>query len=344
MQQDMTAAVLHAPGDIRVERVPVPSPGPGEVLIRVAVCGVCGSDIGRMLRYGAHRMPIIGGHEFSGVVAELGQGVEGVTVGDLVVVAPLIPCFRCGACLRGQFGQCENYDYFGSRRDGAYAEYVTAPVGNLLPVPEGLDPAAAAMADPAAVALHAVWRGNIKIGARVAIVGCGPIGLFAIQWARLAGAGEVLAVDVGEEQAALARAAGASLTASSDAEALEARGAGFDVVIESAGVQSAQNMAVELGGRHADVVFIGIPNAPVEFSASAFSRFLRLEISLHGSWNSFSAPFPGDEWRVTLEKLASGELSWEFMVTHRLPLTDLPEMFEKLGTRSEFSSKILFEM
>jgi len=343
MQQEMTAAVLHAPGDIRVERVPVPSPSPGEVLIRVSFCGVCGSDIGRMLKYGAHRMPIIGGHEFSGVVAELGPGAKGVSVGDVVVVAPLIPCFKCGSCLRGQFSLCEDYDYVGSRRDGAYAEYVTVPVGNLLQVPEGLDPAAAAMADPASVALHALWRANVKMGARVAVVGCGPIGLFAIQWARLAGATEVLAVDVGEEQAALARIAGATMTASSDAQALEARGAGFDAVIESAGVQSAQNMAVELGGRHADIVFLGIPSAPVEFSASAFSRFLRLELSLHGSWNSFSAPFPGDEWRVSLEKLASGELQWEFMVTHRLPLTGLPDIFEKLGARSEFSSKILFE-
>lgn len=344
MQKDMTAAVLHAPADIRIERVPVPSPGRGEVLIRVSVCGVCGSDIGRMLRYGAHKMPIIGGHEFSGVVAELGQGVEDFAIGDVVVVVPLIPCFKCAACLRGQFGQCEDYDYFGSRRDGAYAEYVTAPVGNLLMVPKGLDPRAAAMADPAAVALHALWRANVKIGSRIAIVGCGPIGLFAIQWARLAGASEVLAVDVGEEQAALARIAGASLTASSDIDALAARGVGFDVVIESAGVRSAQNMAVELGGRHADVVFIGIPNAPVELSASAFSRFLRQEISLRGSWNSFSAPFPGDEWRVALDKLATGELLWEFMVTHQLPLTALPEVFEKLGTRSEFSSKILFEI
>ena len=139
----MTAAVLHAPGDIRVEQVDVPTPGPGQVLLKVAACGVCGSDIPRMLRNGGYVMPIICGHEFSGHVVAHGPGVEpgpGTQVGDLVSVPPLIPCRVCRHCVRGDFGLCETYDYFGSRSDGAYAEYVVSPVGNLLPMPEGLDP------------------------------------------------------------------------------------------------------------------------------------------------------------------------------------------------------------
>lgn len=344
MPSDMRAAVLHAPGDIRIERVPVPTPGPGEVRIRVLACGVCGSDLGRMLRYGAHHMPIITGHEFSGLIDEIGVGVEGFSPGELVTVAPLIPCFKCGACVQGKFGLCEDYDYVGSRRDGAYAEYVTVPVQNLLRVPAGLDPAAAAMTDPAAVALHALWRCSVTLGSRVAVVGCGPIGLFAIQYALLAGASEVIAMDVSPQAAELARKAGAAVAVTSDEDAIASRGAGCDAVIESAGVQAAENLAVEMAGRHATVAYIGIPNKPVELSASAFNRMLRLELSLTGSWNSFSAPFPGAEWRVSLEKLASGDLDWEFMITHRLALEDLPGMFEKLVTRSEFSSKIIFDL
>jgi L-iditol 2-dehydrogenase len=158
------------------------------VLLKVAACGVCGSDIPRMLRNGGYVMPIICGHEFSGYVEQLGEGVTGFEPGDLVSVPPLIPCYHCDFCLRGEFGLCENYDYFGSRSNGAYAQYVVSPVGNLLKMPAGIDPRAAAMLDPAAIALHALWKTGLRSGHRVLVVGAGPIGLFAVQWAKLAGA------------------------------------------------------------------------------------------------------------------------------------------------------------
>ena len=338
----MTAAVMHAPGDIRVEEVPVASPGPDEVLLKVAACGVCGSDIPRMLRNGGYVMPIICGHEFSGHVAELGPGVTGLAVGDLVSVPPLIPCRHCDFCARGDFGLCENYDYFGSRNDGAYAQYVVAPVQNLLPMPAGIDPRAAAMLDPAAIALHALWKTGLRTGHRVLVVGAGPIGLFAVQWARLAGASEVVTIDLSEEKAAMAREAGATAAVRTHEEASALAGRGFDIVLESAGVAVTANLAASLVGPQGHAVFVGIPHAPVELSKETWNRFLRLEITLHGAWNSFSAPFPGDEWRTAAAKLASGELRWEFMITHELPLAALPGMMKTLGDRSEFSAKVIF--
>lgn len=336
----MHAAVLHAPGDIRTETVRRPTPAAGELLIEVAACGVCGSDIPRVLHTGAHRLPLVCGHEFSGHVVDAGDDVDGFASGELVTVPPLIPCFACEQCARGSFSLCDDYDYFGSRRDGAYAEYVTVPVTNAMKVPAGLDPQAAAMADPAAIALHAIWRGAPRIGDRVAIVGCGPIGLFAIQWARIAGARDVLAVDVSPASIELAEQAGATATASNDDDAT-AHG-GFDLVVEAAGAPAAEDLAVRLvraGGRAA---FVGIPHAPVTWSKRTFEHFLRREVTVHGAWNSFSAPFPGDEWRVTLDAMASGTLSWEFMITHRLGLDALPETFGWLGDRSQASSKVLF--
>ena len=338
----MRAAVLHAPGDIRVERVDVTAPGPGQVLLRVAACGVCGSDVPRMLRNGGYVMPIVCGHEFSGHVAELGPGVEGVTLGELVSVPPLIPCRVCAHCVRGDFGLCESYDYFGSRSDGAYAEYVVVPVGNLLPMPEGLDPRAAAMLDPAAIALHALWKTGLRTGHRVLVVGAGPIGLFAIQWARLAGAAEVVSVDLSPEKAAMAREAGATAAVQTAEEAKALAGPGFDVVLESAGVAAAADMAASLVGPKGHAVFVGIPHAPVELAKETWNRFMRLEVTLHGAWNSFSAPFPGDEWRTAAATMASGDLRWEFMITHELPLADLPDMMRTLGDRSTFTSKVLF--
>lgn len=345
MSETMQAAVLHAPGDIRVEQVPVPVPGPGEALVRVAACGVCGSDIPRMLRAGAYHFPIICGHEFSGHVVRLGDRLAAtgrVREGDLVTVPPLIPCHACAPCSQGHFSLCKNYGYFGSRRDGAYAQYVTVPDENLMVLPADLDPRAAAMLDPAAIALHALWRTRMRGGKRVAVVGAGPIGLFAVQWAKLAGAAEVLVVEVNEQKAAMATEAGATHTATSAEAAADAVGEGYDVVIESAGVPATVDQAVGLAARHGEAVFIGIPHDPVVLPKATFSSFLRREVTLHGAWNSFSAPFPGEEWRVAAKGLSSGDLAWKFMITHELGLDALPETMAGLGERSIFSSKVLF--
>ena len=324
--ETMTAAVMYAPGDIRVEGVNVASPGPAEVLLKVAACGVCGSDIPRMLRNGGYVMPIICGHEFSGYVEQLGEGVTGFELGDLVSVPPLIPCYHCDFCLRGEFGLCENYDYFGSRSNGAYAQYVVSPVGNLLKMPAGIDPRAAAMLDPAAIALHALWKTGLRSGHRVLVVGAGPIGLFAVQWAKPAGAGQIVTVDLSAEKSAMAREAGATGAVQTHDEAKALAGRGFDIVLESAGVPVTADMAAHLTGPQGHAVFVGIPHAPVTLSKETFNQFMRLEVTLHGSWNSFSAPFPGDEWRTAADKLANGELKWEFMITHELPLSELPAM------------------
>lgn len=338
----MRAAVLHGPGEITVEEVPVPQPAAYEALVEVAACGVCGSDIGRMLHKGAHRLPLICGHEFAGHIVELGGEVTGFAVGELVTVPPLVPCFACAPCQRGQFGLCEDYDYFGSRRDGAYAQFVTVPAVNLLRVPPHLDPRAAAMVDPAAIALHALRRTGLRAGSRVGVVGAGPIGLFAVQWAKLSGATEVVTVDLNEEKARMALDLGADRAARSPEEAAELAGDGFDVVFESAGAAPAVDMAVSLTARHGDVTFVGIPNSEVTLQEKTFNRMLRYEISLHGAWNSFSAPFPGDEWRTAVTFLADGRLRWQPMITHELGLADLPKTLESLGERSIFSSKVLF--
>src|SRR5690625_495077 len=163
MSQTMTAVQMYAPGDIRTEEVAVPTPGPGEVLMQVAACGVCGSVFDRMYVKGGHTLPLICGHEFSAYVASLGPGVDEVEVGDLVTVPPMLPCRRCAPCTQGHYSLCVDYDYYGSRRDGAYAEFVAGPAAPLVKVPEGLDPRAAAMVDPSAIALHGIWG-----------PGCGP--------------------------------------------------------------------------------------------------------------------------------------------------------------------------
>lgn len=337
----MRAIVLHAPGDIRLEERPEPKAEPDHVVVRVASVGVCGSDLPRMLVKGAWKMPLIPGHEFSGHITALGDNVEGWSIGELVAIAPLIPCRHCSQCLTGNFSRCEDYDYFGSRCDGAYAEYVAVPTGNLIKAPQHLDPRAIAMTDPASIALHAIWKaGGIAVGKTGAVVGCGPIGLFAIQWLRMMGASEVIAVDVSEEKLALAREAGASLCILSSN--LADNTARADVVIEAVGIDATINSAVRLAGPGGHVTFIGIPVPDVKLENKTFQHFLRQEISLHGSWNSFGAPFPGPQWTTTLEKFGTGELRWDFLISHDLDLAELPGIFQRFAARDIHFSKVLF--
>jgi L-iditol 2-dehydrogenase len=336
----MRAAVMYSPGDIRLEDIAKPELKAGHVMLRVAAVGVCGSDIPRMLIKGAHKMPIVCGHEFSGHITEIGEGVEGYSVGELMGVPPMLPCYKCDQCMTGNFSRCRDYDYFGSRRDGAYTEFVAVPVSNLLRAPEGMDPRATAMIDPASIALHAIWKAPPTAGQRGAVIGCGPIGLFAIQWMKLMGCTEVVAIDISEEKLAQAREAGADQTFLVTGEI--PADLKCDIIVEAAGHNSSINVAAKLAAPGGHVVFIGIPVGDITLENKTFQHFLRQEVSLHGAWNSFGAPYPGKQWTVTLDSLASGRLKWEFMITHELGLEALPDMFEKIKNKSEFFSKIMF--
>jgi len=180
----MKAWNLYAPADLRYEEVPVPKIGPGEVLVKVQAVGVCGSDISRLMETGTYHFPTICGHEFAGEVVEVAPGVSNCKVGDRVTVIPLLPCGTCDFCRLGQYQLCDHYNYLGSRTDGAYAEYVKVWASNVLHLPPGVPFEAAAMTDPAAVALHAVRRLPLQPGQSVAVLGLGPIGLLAVQWAK----------------------------------------------------------------------------------------------------------------------------------------------------------------
>jgi len=196
----MRAAVLHAPGDLRVERVPVPAIGPSDALVRVSACGICGSDVPRVLTTGTYRFPTIPGHEMAGVVEELGPeaaaAAPGVRVGMPVAVIPLLPCGRCRFCEIGAFAQCEAYGYLGSRTDGGFAEYLRAPAANLVVLPGELSIDQGALLEPVSVALHAVRNLDVTWGATVGVFGLGAIGNFIAQWASAFGARRVFALDI----------------------------------------------------------------------------------------------------------------------------------------------------
>ena len=349
----MMAQVLHAVGDMRYEPVPRPDPGPGQVLVAVGFCGVCGSDLPRTFVKGTYRFPTIIGHEFAGTVAATGDGVDDLAPGDRVVVFPLLWCGRCSACEQGRYAQCLNYDYLGSRSDGGFAEFVVAPRRNLLQVPNHVPLAVAAMTEPAAVALHAVRKGGEMAGRSVAVFGAGPIGVMVAQWAQALGAAQVAIFDIVTEKLDLARQLG--FTLAYDSRQVDpvktvqdlTGGEGAYLCVEGAGVPPTTLQALAAARRGGRVVLLGNPAADVTLPASLISQLLRREVTIQGTWNSdYSATGHGaehgdDDWRVVLGAMASGQLRLESLITHRLPLSDAFAALTMMKEQQTFYSKVL---
>jgi L-idonate 5-dehydrogenase len=248
----MRAIVIHAARDLRIEECPEEAVGPGQLRLRLATGGVCGSDLHYYNHggFGAVRLrePMILGHEVSAFVEELGPGVTGFAPGQLVAVSPSRPCGACRFCLEGLPNQCLNMRFYGSAMpfphvQGAFRESLVAEAGQCVDA-TGLTAGEAAMAEPLAVTLHATARAGSVLGKRVLVTGCGPIGVLSILAARRAGAAEIVATDLSDFTLGLAARVGADrvINTGQDPEALMAYGAEkgyFDVLYECTGVAAA---------------------------------------------------------------------------------------------------------
>ncbi|MEN3184348.1 MAG: galactitol-1-phosphate 5-dehydrogenase [Atribacterota bacterium] len=344
----MKAVRLHAPGDLRVEEVPIPRIGEHQVLIRVRAVGVCGSDPGRVMKKGTYSYPMTIGHEFSGEVVEVGPKVTACKPGDRVTVAPLIPCGTCDYCKVGKFNLCDRYSYYGSRVDGAMAEYVAVEECDILLLPEGLDFESGACTDPVAIAFHAMRQGDVKAGQSVAILGVGPIGLFAVQWAKVMGAKEVFAVDIFDEKLRIAQDLGADYTVNARKEDPVAfvldktHGAGVECVVEIAGSKITQEQGIRMAKKEGTVVFCGISYDDLVIPSTTLDGILRKELKIVGAWNSVFSPLPVNEWAVSLHFMAKGQIKCHPVISHRFRLDDAPQVFERLWKREEFFNKVLF--
>jgi len=328
----MLAAVLYAPGDLQVEERPSPVCAENQAVVAVRSVGVCGSDLNRVMKTGTYRMPLVPGHEFSGTVKALPPGYAGpFQPGARVVSAPIIPCRVCAPCQSGHFGLCERYDYIGSRRDGAMAQEVLVPVDNLLPMPDTLSFQEGAMIEPAAVTLHGMRIAAVSAGDRVCVLGCGTIGLLAVQLAGIMGASLVIASDISGEKRELARRLGADIAVNPLEEDMEdtvrqqTGGLGCDVVIETAGSPQTQQACPLYARYRGRLLLLGTAHREVCLSPTIYERILRKELTLFGSWNSYSAPFPGEEWRACIHYAARGSLNLAAMISHRVSLAQLPE-------------------
>lgn len=344
----MKAAVVVANEDVRYMDIDEPRATPGTVKVKVAVSGICGSDVPRVLHNGAHFYPIVLGHEFSGEVVETGDGVQTVKVGDRVSGAPLIPCMACGDCQKGRYALCRHYSFIGSRQQGSNAEYVVIPERNALVFDSSVGFEQGAMFEPSTVALHGILQNGYRGGGTVAILGGGTIGLFTLQWAKLLGAKKAVVFDISGERLALAVKLGADAAVNTlrdgfmDDALAHTAGSGYDYVFETAGVAATMRMAYRLAAAKARVCFIGTPHTELAFAPAEWENMNRKEFRLTGSWMSYSAPFPGVEWTMTAEYYASGRLKFnEGLIGERLPMSEAQQAFQRFKTPGAVTGKIL---
>lgn len=347
---EMEAIVLHGVSDLRYEHVPVPDIEPGTARVRIGFCGVCGSDIPRCFVKGTYHFPTICGHEFAGTIEAVGatDADPGFSIGDRVAVFPLIWKDDHPACEAGKYAQSDGYDYLGSRSDGAFSEYVVAPLKNLIRVPDNVSLEEAAMTEPAAVALHAVRRARVRLGDSVAVFGLGPIGLMTAQWLQAHGAMKILLFDVLDEKLKVARELGfENVFNSREVDPVETinrltDGRGVHVAIEGAGVPPTMVAALAATRRSGRVVLLGNPNHDVTLGASLISQCMRREIEILGTWNSdYSVYSDDDDWRTVLNAMSQGILNLKPLITHRVPISQGIQALEMMRDQSEFFNKVL---
>ena len=334
----MRSVVIHAAKDLRIEDHPAAAPGPGEVLIRSERGGICGSDLHYYNHggFGAVRLrePMILGHEISGRIAALGDGVTGLAVGDLVAVNPSRPCGRCRYCREGKQNHCLDMRFYGSAMpfphiQGAFREELLADAAQCV-VANRLTAGEAAMAEPLAVCLHGVRQAGEILGRRVLITGSGPIGVLCILVARRAGAAEIVVTDITDQPLAHARQAGADqvINTATDPEALIAytRDKGhFDVHLECSGAEAALAGGIAAVRPKGMVVQLGM-GGDMTLPVQAITV---KELSLRGSFRFH------EEFETAVRLMDGGLIEVAPLITRTLPVEQAPEAFQLASNRQQ---------
>lgn len=345
----MKAYVLHNIGDFHLESVAEPVPAEGEVIVQVKAVGICGSDIPRIYQNGAYSHPLIPGHEFSGIVTELGNGVDPAWLGRHVGVFPLVPCGECGPCVNKQYEMCRSYGYLGSRRDGAFAEYVAVPEWNLMELPDGVSFEVAAMLEPMAVAVHAMRRVAPQCDETVVVCGLGTIGLLLLMFLREAGIEDVLLVGNKDFQRRKIIEMGIAEECYCDSRQQDAGqwimektgGKGTDVFFECVGRNETVAQAVSNTAPAGRVMLVGNPHSDMKLEKADYWKILRNQLALIGTWNSSYTREKEDDWYYVIDRLEQGKMNPSQIISHRYSLDDFEKGFEIMRDKKEDYIKVM---
>ncbi len=357
------ALVLKDIGKISLEDRPVPLPREGEVLVRVIAAGICGSDIPRIFENGAHKMPIIPGHEFSGVVEMVGGNVSQHFVGKRVAVYPKIACGKCPLCLSGKPQLCRNYDYIGSRRDGAFAGFVTVPYENLMLIPRTVSFEEAAMFEPMAVAANSVRTAAGLLSAEhgkkpvqdvnIAVCGLGTIGLMTVMILKGIGCRNIFVI--GNKDFQKEKAAGLGIPEENYCDEgkndpvewiMSKTVSGADIYFECVGKNECIAEGIRSAAPGGKVILVGNPYTDMNFGKDTYWKILRDQITLRGIWNStFRAELNRDEvlddWHYVMEKIVEGRLKPRDLITHRFDMSEIEIGLKLMRDKTDDYCKVM---
>jgi len=340
----MQALVLTEYGHLELNDRPTPAPGRGEVLIRVAACGICGSDVhGYDGTSGRRIPPIVMGHEAAGTVVSAGPGGSRFSPGDRVTFDSTICCGACAFCARGEINLCDNREVVGVscgeyRRDGAFAEFIAVPERIVYPIPATLSFSEAAMLEPVAVALHAVAVSELRGGETALVVGAGMIGLLTMQSARAAGCSRVFVADIDATRLELARSMGATEVIPYSGAALVAAcqrltgGLGVDIAFEAVGRDETVSAAINATRKGGTVTLIGNVTPEVKLP---LQKVVSCELRLQGTAAS------AGEYPQAIEYISSGKIKVKPLITAVAGLDEGPQWFDRLHAREPNLMKIV---
>ncbi|MFC6334504.1 NAD(P)-dependent alcohol dehydrogenase [Paenibacillus septentrionalis] len=340
----MLAAVLNKPLDMEMKQVPIPTPGKDEALVKVYCIGVCGSDVhyyehGRIGRYVVEQ-PIILGHELAGEVVAIGEDVKQVQVGDRVAVEPGVTCGRCEYCKAGRYNLCPDVVFMATPPvDGAWAEYVAVRADFLFKLPDTMTFEQGALLEPLSVGIHAMNRANVTPADRLLVTGLGPIGLLAIQAAKLYGVKEIYATDVVPFRQELAMEMGATAVIDPSKENVKERlqeltnGHGISVVVESSGNGRAIGDAVRAVKRGGRLVLVGMP--AVDEIPMNINTIIDSELDVFGLFR-YANTYP-----AAIAALSNSDLDIEKVITHKFTLQETEQAVEMARTQKDTSIKVM---
>lgn len=339
----MKAWLLEDIGKLKYKDIPCPKPSVGEVIVNVKNCGICGSDIPRVFETGAHKMPLVIGHEFSGIVDDT-VGEDCKWLGKRVGIFPLIPCMHCPSCLKKQYEMCENYDYLGSRRDGGFEEFVRVPVGNLILLQDEIDFEEAAMLEPMAVAHHAISRTELNHEDRILVYGLGTIGFMVLMVLKGLGYNDIYAVYNKSLQKETALKLGIENENLISSEEILNYDKKFNAVFECIGKNETFESGLsvlEKGGR---LTLLGNPKNDFSLDKDLYSKILRHQLTIKGSWNSSYLHSRHDDYSSCISLICNGRVKPKEIISHHYALNLLEKGLKIMQSKSEEYIKVMVEI
>ena len=333
----MHALVLHEVGKLVYEEVDNYELKDDWVLVKLKYCGICSSDIERVFINGTYHFPTIPGHEMAGEIVAVNEGDENL-LGKGVTIFPMLPCMECEPCKKEMYAQCQNYNYFGSRCDGGFSEYLLVPKWNLV-FTDDIDLKIAALSEPAAVSLHAVNIMEIKPQMKIAVSGTGTIAVLIGYFAKYQGA-EVTIVGRNLEQLKLIRDLGFKTLTTSEVNDYENT---FDGVIEAVGSNDSINQAISLVNTLGRVVLVGNPKQDVVLDKKIYWKILRKQLDVTGSWNS-SYGSKINDWKEVVKYMKEKKIPFDKLITKEYPLAESKEAFAFLMDKQTNKFKVVFKI